>query len=316
VPAASFLGGLLLGTLLLGTILLGGCATVPRPVHEEPVRLLIAPDSAVISCNLQRSRSFPELLFSRFMEPEDVDRFLERMNMIHIVLRPSGGSEVSFTILGEGDFPRRLSNVAFGNDEQWEKRKEPLVWWEHGNGVLQIAVLPDGYLLISNGRIRADFEQLFGGTAGTVPASVRESMRSAAVSLYAPSTGELLRGMAGGAESGVNFSAVESLEASLSTADDGFNARGRFTLDEAGKARAFALGFRLLLISSARSEGPERVQRIIREAEVKSKDRTVLFSGIPLTARHIEELLDSLVRFPSPAGIKTAARGDGGEGQE
>ncbi len=294
----------------LGTVLavfsLAACATVPKTAHEEPLRLLLSPERVLVSCNLENSRAVPELLLNRFMEPKDAGRFLDRTDKLHILLPSPGDEGGSYTLLGKGRYPRRLSNFAFAREEQWEKRKDPLSWWEHRSSALQIAVLPEGYIVLSTGAIREAFDRLFGGTPGTLPASVEKNMQDAAVTIYAPRTEGLLRQVAGGTGGRVDFGAVETFESALYPDNgDGFTVRGEFSLRDSGKARAFALGFRLLLISSARNEGPEQVQRIIQKTEIESSERRVKFRGIPVSSRHIEQLLYSVVSLPVPAGGET-----------
>lgn len=289
---------------LIALAVLGGCATAPRPVHDEPVRLLVDQRSALITCNVERSSEIPGLLIRRFLPADDAENFLGRTSVIHILLNTqrSGG----FTLLAEGSYPRGFTNMAFGGDEQWQKKREPLVWWQHRREPLQIAVLPGGYLLISNGGIERSFARLFGGTPYRLPERVMSQMRSAAVSLYAPHSGTMLEELAAGSGARADFEEVRTFTAALTTRGDEFTVHGDFTIGNADTADAFALGFRLLLLSHARSVGPERVRQIIQEVKVSSADGRVQFSGIPVTPGQVEELIAAVHPLPKPevAGSK------------
>jgi hypothetical protein len=292
--------------VLAAALILAACATVPRPVHEEPLRLLADRNSTLLSINPQIDERLSRALLERFMEAEDAERFLHRTEMLDIILRAGTAGRMQFSLLGKGDYPRRLTNFAFGSDEQWVKRREPLVWWEHRRAELQIAVIPGGYILVSDGGIRSDMERLFQGSAAELPAEVRERRMRTAVSLYAPRPGELLDQLVSGDESRVDFSAITAIQAELSPDDEGFEASGSFALDNAEKGRAFALGFRLLLITDARSKGPEKVKRIIGRTEVKHRGRSVQFSGIPISLSEIEALLDSAAHLPQSQATEVA----------
>jgi hypothetical protein len=292
---------------VLFTLLLSGCASVPEPGAGGYPSLIYREGSVLFILNVEEHRELSETVLSRVMDEETVDRFLKRTRRLYVRLYQENDAPPRFDVIAEGSYPRRIAGFAMSR-EGWEKRKEPSVWWQSPENLLQVAFPTSGLAAVTQENMEGLLSKIHepvGG--GSLPQEVSAVAETAAMYIYGRSPrfssyfdrrlGILLskvedfrmgffpaaeegigRAVASGAGTGPAAGAGEGHTRDVSKGAV-YRIEGEYRFRDEATARSFLLTLRLALLRRARSEGKEAVMRLVEERYVTREETKVRISG-------------------------------------
>ncbi|MCF6336274.1 MAG: hypothetical protein L3J12_11090, partial [Spirochaetales bacterium] len=111
------------------SLLVSGCQT--RAGIEDPnfPGIIAKEGNLLIHFNLTEDTEVLDRFIGRYSKG-DLSDIISRTESLTVSTEGFDG-ESEFSILAEGKYPRFLTNIAIGREDNWVKHRDKYIWWEN-----------------------------------------------------------------------------------------------------------------------------------------------------------------------------------------
>ena len=162
---------------------------MPEPGPGGYPSLLYREGSVLFALNVETHDRIARSVLSRFMDPGDAGRFIDRTDRMYVRLyeEKADGGNIRFEVIARGAYPRRIAGFAL-NRNGWTKKREPSVWWQADEGGMQIAFPTSSMLLASSGGMESVLSRVRDPAGGkAIPDRLTAMMERSALFVYGES---------------------------------------------------------------------------------------------------------------------------------
>lgn len=298
--------GLVLPVLFV-IIFLGSCVGKPQPITKDISALVF--EEGTVYLNLRPSRDMKlteKVLDAAGLNSESLQKVLDRTEVIHAGFRtePEG---LSYRVIIQGSYPDNAAGLALKTNREWERVRGDFHWWEHRAGGIQLSFLGDDAICITNGGIESFLQRVTAGPQHELPASVIDSMQSAAMTVYAsrpvfpenvPSVFSSVRQLSMFFRKMENPPGMNEPDKEVTDIDLMYFIDGQYRCTEAAPARSLYLLLRLSLLSTTgKNKDTLSYTDLLEKDPVSLNGDTVLLDNYPVDFDSIAMFLSAAVPF-------------------
>ena len=272
--------------LVIFIFILAGCRTSPEFAQQNYPGVIAYDGNLLVHFNLSEDSVILNKFISRY-STDDLSSIIDRTERLSVSI-DSLGSDSNFFILAEGSYPKIITNLAIGREDNWLKHKDNYVWWENKIDGLFVSVPIRSVALISNSSLSRGLSSIEAGSRKYIPEDVKAEFDQAAVTLYSHLPGSKLYGSL---NIPVGKMIVQELFFILKK--DGYNYKISGVLEflNESDAKIFSTVLKLGLLIKLRETGKISVMKIVHDSRIEVIKNSIIMDSIVLSSEEVFELI-------------------------
>ena len=168
--------------IVMYAFVLTGCRTGPDFAEQNYPGVVADDGRLLVHFNLLKDNILLDNFLSRY-STSDLSSITNRTERLSISI-DSLEADSKFSILAEGSYPKIITNLAIGREDNWIKHKDNYVWWENKIDGLYVSVPIRSVALISNSSLSTGLSYIEAGSRKYIPEDVKAQFEHAAVTIY------------------------------------------------------------------------------------------------------------------------------------
>lgn len=272
--------------IVLYAFVFTGCRTGPDFAEQNYPGVIADDGRLLVHFNLLEDRVLLDNFLSKY-STSDLSSITDRTERLSISI-DSLGSDPNFSILAEGSYPKFITNLAIGREDNWIKHRDKYVWWENEVDGLFISVPNSSVALISNSSLTSILSSIESGSRKYIPHNVKEEFGQAVMTVYSRFPG-------------VKFYEAFNIpegkrsvqEMFFITKNDGYNYNisGVLEFTNESDARIFSSALKLGLFMKLRESGKAVVMKIVHDSRIEAVNSIIIMDNILLDSDEMIELI-------------------------
>jgi hypothetical protein len=291
------LGVAVLPALIILTV--SGCVTRQVPVSRDYSALLFSEGGIFLQLKPQRDYQLTsEMLQAVGMDPESMKKILDRTDTVYASYSWNDDG-LMYTILGAGSYPDTAAALSLRGSRDWERLTGDYAWWQYLEAPLQLSLVEDDLICISNGGIEEALRRIYEGPEQRIPEEVRLRLNAAAMGLYAVQPDIPVENIR-------LFRELESFWLTFETSEEEekrhvLQVNGKYSCSSPEVARSLYLMMRLNLVSSMmQTEGVDRMKFMNGADPVLLDGRSIILEEYTLSLERLRWFFDTVLPYAEP----------------
>ncbi len=276
------------------SLLVTGCQTRTGIGENNYPGIIAEEGTLLIHFNLAEDRVVLDRFLGRY-STEDLSDIISRTDFLTVSTRGSG-LESEFSVVAEGNYPKLLTNIAIGRQENWEKHREKYIWWENRSEGLYTSVPTSSIALFSNRELKSELESVDSGERYYIPDYVRMEFNISAVTVYSRLPGPELYSAVNIPEDKMS---IKELFLTVNRSDSKYEISGILQFSNESQARIFSTALKLGLLMKLRETGRNNVIEVIRKSRIEASGTRIIIEGVVMNAEDFLGIMDGDTGAPA-----------------
>lgn len=263
-----------------------GCRTGPDFAEQNYPGVIADDGKLLVHFNLSKDSVLLNNFLSRY-STRGLSSITDRTERLSVSI-DSLGPDSNFSILAEGSYPKIITNLAIGREDNWIKHKDNYVWWENKIDGLFVSVPIRSVALISNSSLSRVLSSIEAGSRKYIPEDVKAEFDQAAVTLYSHLPGSKLYGSLN-----IPVGKMTVRELFFILKKDGYNYKISGVLEflTESDAKIFSTVLKLGLLIKLRETGKISVMKIVHNSRIEVIKNSIIMDNIVLSSEEVFELI-------------------------
>ena len=270
----------------MSLFIITGCRTGPDFAEQNYPGVIADDGSLLVHFNLSKDSVILNQFISRY-STEDLSSIIDRTERLSMSI-DGLEANANFSILAEGNYPRTITNLAIGREENWIKHKDNYIWWESKEDGMYISVPIKSVALISSCDLNSRLSYIKSGNRKYIPENVKTEFEQAAVTIYSRNPGSKLY-------ESLNIPSgkmsVQELFFVIRKDGDNYKISGVLEFLDESDAKIFSTVLKLGLLIKLRETGKMSVMKIVHNGRIEAVRNSIIMDNILLNSEEMIELV-------------------------